>query len=132
MNNAKKMVEASDKTKFQLLVYRQEKMTPSNFTLVKATVNGKKIRDDQELVAALKQGVTRWAKETKDGKDAYAFAGDDMNIGDLGNYDLGEILNFCPDIYEMEFQFLDEEVAENWNYDTRLCERIEELEGLEE
>jgi hypothetical protein len=131
MNNAKKMVETALKKKFQLLVYRQEGMTTSQFTLVNAVVNGEKIQHDEELVAALKAGVTRWVKETDEGKAAYKYAGDDMNIGDLGTLDLlifGEILYFCPDIYELDFQFLDEMATDHWNYDTRLCERIEELE----
>lgn len=120
---SKKMVEKALKRKFEFLVYRQEKLTPTNFTLVKAVVNGEKIHNDGELVEALKAGVTKWAQETTDGKDAYQYAGDDMNIGDVAGADLESILARCPDIYELSFESLDD--AQNWVYDTPLCEYIE-------
>lgn len=113
-------------TKIEVLVYRQEKWKPIGFTLVTALVNGEKIRNDGDLVTALRKGVTNWAQRTENGKEAYEYAGNDMNIGDLGNYDLGEVLRFCPDIYELEFRSLDE--AQNWDYDTRLCDEIEREE----
>lgn len=36
-----------------------------------------------QLIDALRAGITKWMKETKDGKKAYEYTGGDFNIGDL-------------------------------------------------
>lgn len=105
----------------RFLVFR-EGMFPSVSALVNAVVNEKVINDTKAMVAELKAGVTKWAKETETGKTAYEYAGSSMNIGDLANEDMEPILANCPNIFKIDFEQLD--AADDWMYDTSLCEEI--------
>ena len=111
----------------EFLVYRQEKFTPTCFVLITAEVDDS-IKTSAELVAELRQAVTQWAKQSDDGRDAYAYAADDMNIGDLANYDLDDIVVYSSKIEKITLQQFD--AAKDWVYDTSLCEEIDLNENV--
>jgi S-adenosylmethionine hydrolase len=108
--------------KHQYIVYRQESVTPDPIILITAETDDT-ILDDEELVDAIRAGVTSWVRKTKDGRDIYAYAGDDMNIGDLSGWE-DEFLPYCPNIHSLSF--LVTIAAPNWVYDTSLCNSIDE------
>lgn len=82
------------------------------------------IDDEQKLRDGLRKAVSQWAKETPEGMDAYAAAGDDMNIGDLANRDMNGVLKFFPGCLYFEIQIPD--MALDWVFDTQLCDEIED------
>lgn len=109
--------------KLSFLVYRQEGITPSCFTIIHANVDCTRIKNSEDLLQSLRHAVTEWAKKTENGQRAYAYAGDDMNIGDLASYDLQEIIKYSPDIVELSIEQTD---VADWMYDTSICDFIEE------
>lgn len=106
-----------------ILAYRTGKFGICNALLVRATVDEEIIKNTDELIAHLTDGVTRWAAETSDGASAYAYAGSDMNIGDLSNYDLRQIVERCPSILELSIE--DVSFDSSFTYDTSLCRDLE-------
>jgi hypothetical protein len=102
---------------------RQEAFKVGPVMVVTAVVNPKAITTDEELVHELRAGVTKWARTTKEGRAAYDYSADDMNIGDLSSVDLKPILANCPNIISLDWEQVNQ--AENWEYDTPLCDDIE-------
>jgi len=103
------------------LVYRQENMRPDPILVIAETDDN--IQNDKQLVIALQEGITQWAEATDDGKRLYKYAGDDMNIGDLSDVRIESFLPFCKGIHSLSFESLS--IAQNWEYDTSLCNEIE-------
>ena len=109
--------------KFSLLVYRQDKITPTCHTLVTAETTDA-ITTEKELIAAIKLAVKRWVLSTYEGRGVYACAGDDMNLGDIGDY-ADEICRHATDIISLSFEGIT--AAEEWTYDTSLCDEIDDM-----
>lgn len=107
----------------RILVYRAGKFGIQHAVVLCATVDDAVIKNTDELVAHLVEGVTRWAAETEDGMQAYAYAGSDMNIGDLSNYDLLPIVERCPHIAGLAIE--DVSFTSSFTYDTSLCKDLE-------
>ena len=115
--------------KLRFIVYRQEKLIPENFTLIEADTDDS-ISTSKQLVEAVRQGVTRWAKETPQGQSVYLYAEDDMNVGDLmtncDDNDMQAIVDRTTNVHSLRLFGLDANMADSWNYDTPLCEYIED------
>ena len=106
-----------------LLLYRQNRITPTNLVFLTATVTDA-IGDGDDLIASIRAGVTQWARTTQAGRQTYEYAGNDMNIGDVHG-DLEEIVKrFCPDIESVKIESIDS--ANGYPYDTELCDDIED------
>lgn len=108
---------------FNLLVYRQEKITPECHTLVKAETT-EAIQTEKELLEAIRHAVKKWVLATHEGRAAYEYAGDDMNLGDVGDY-ADEIRKHAPNILSLSFESITP--AEEWIYDTSLCDEIDDM-----
>lgn len=44
-----------------------------------------KLSGQDEVIAALRRGITRWVQNTTEGKKAWKYSSSDMNIGDVGD-----------------------------------------------
>lgn len=117
--------------KFSLLVYRQEKITPTNFVLVKAeTIEspslpaGDKITSEEQLLGAIRDAVKKWVLATHEGRGTYKYAEDDMNLGDLSDH-ADDIVHYAKGIASLSFEEVTS--AEHWTYDTSLCDYVEDM-----
>lgn len=106
----------------RILAYRLGKFGLQRALILRATVDESVIKNTDELLAHLVDGVTAWAAETEDGARAYDYAGSDMNVGDLSNYDLSAIVERCPYIFELAID--DISFASSFTYDTPLCREL--------
>lgn len=64
---------------------RQDGLDIDTLAIVKVEAKDSLTSDD--CVEVLKKVVTKWAKETEDGKDCWEQSGHDLNIGDLSLYE---------------------------------------------
>lgn len=48
----------------------------------------------EEAEVAIRRAVTQWVKETDDGRRVYAYANDDLNIGDLASHGIDTLKPF--------------------------------------
>ena len=71
-----------------------------------------RINTADELLAAFKKGVTKWVETTKEGKEAWEYSSEDLNIGDLFGYELDEDLG----------RLLEAEGIQTWECVYQLCE----------
>ena len=112
--------------KFNLLVYRQEEITPTCHTLVTAeTDESGAITTEEELIEEIKRAVKRWVlADPTHGRATYDYAAGDMNLGDVLEY-ADEIQQHATGIISLSFESLTP--AEEWTYDTVLCDEIEDL-----
>jgi hypothetical protein len=108
-------------TKHSYLVYRNEKCSVGAAILVKAVTN-KSIANDEELVDAIRDAVTKLARQGLL-RSTWEYAGTDMNIGDVAEY-ASEIAKAAPGIFSLSFESV--MIPNHWNYDTSLCDDIEE------
>ncbi len=99
----------------KFLIYRQEKITPTNFVVIKAEVDKQVISTEKGLLDAFRKGVTKWATETYEGTGVAQYAGNDINIGDVADY-ASEILHYCEGITSLTIEGID--AAKDWTYDT--------------
>ncbi len=104
------------------VVYRQEGLRIDPIVLVTASVTPA-IIDDEDLVKTISNGVTKWVRATKEGRELYEYAGTDMNLGDLAGHE-SDILPYCIGVKKLSFDWLD--AAPHWVYDTSLCDDISE------
>ena len=101
----------------RILFTRTEKCSTTATALVTFDFDGDKIRDERELLTAIREGVKSWL-ESPDGEDAREYAGDDFNVGDLDGYgsaDLMEHLN-----KHGITGVVMEEINYHWSYDRPL------------
>jgi hypothetical protein len=105
-------------TTLRFLVYRQEKIMPSNFMLVEAEVRSPEIDSASDLLKELKLGITKWANLDPDGRKAFAYAGKDINIGDIAGYDIFSILTYTRNIFSLRIESID--ACDDWVYDEPL------------
>jgi len=77
----------------------------------------------EDLQSEFRAGVTAWVKKNSSGRSSYAYAGNDMNFGDLADGDIEEILKECPNINTLKVVSV--ERPANWMYDTPICDEIE-------
>jgi hypothetical protein len=68
-----------------ILFTRQEGLSITTIAILKVTLD--KNRPEEKVMEELKRLVTMWTRDTKDGKACYNYAGGDLNIGDLAQYD---------------------------------------------
>jgi hypothetical protein len=111
----------------RLIISRENDMFPDSLVLITAEVNKEAITNHDELLMELNAGVTKWVKQTKEGREAWDDSVLDFNIGDLMGYDLAPILKNCPNILRLYIERID--VAENWMFDTILVDSQEIEEG---
>ena len=119
-----------------VFVYRHEGIEPQLPTVISAHVP--KGTDANGLRDRIKAAVTEWVKEgSEDAQDAYNYAGDDFNIGDLGGLlyndeHIGEgddnSLVECLLRHGVEDLVIDAPQTGDWTYDTPLVEPMEEDE----
>lgn len=107
----------------KLLAYRTGKFGVCRAVILNALVDSNVIKNADELLAHLIEGVSKWAAETDDGRQAYSYAGSDMNIGDLSNYPMREIVERCPHISDLDIEDVD--YTSSFTYDTPLCKELE-------
>jgi hypothetical protein len=107
--------------KHSLLIYRQE-FSVSQAIVVNALTKPV-IANDEDLLEAIKNAVTEWARKTKEGREAFEYSGTDMNIGDLGGYEK-DFIKFNQNIITLSFEQVD--LSKEWHYDTSLVNDIEE------
>lgn len=69
-----------------LVFTRQEKLEITTIAIVKLSF----ARDlpSKEALEHLQEAVSDWIKNTTEGRRAYQYSGGDLNIGDLGSYEV--------------------------------------------
>ena len=82
------------------------------------------IETEQELLEEIRHAVKKWVLATHEGRGTYKYAGDYMNLGDIGCY-ANEIRHRAKNIISLSIEELTP--AESWTYDTSLCEEIEDM-----
>ncbi len=101
------------------------KLGDIHFVMIVEADTSASIKDDKDLIKCLRNGINEWVKESEEGKACYAYAGDDMNIGDLvSSMANEEIVAYCQGINSISIEQID--VSNHWTYDTRLCDTIED------
>lgn len=105
----------------RFIIYRQEKITPKNFVIITAETHDD-VNTESELIKLIREGVERYVKATPEGRALYEYAGDDMNVGDLGDH-ASDIVAYCERINSLSFESID--AADDMTYDTSLCGEIE-------
>ena len=63
-----------------------------------------KLSTQDQVLAALRRGITAWVKNTDEGKKAWKYSGRDMNIGDVGSELSHSLLEYLAGegIYEIK------------------------------
>ena len=78
---------------------------------------------DERIFSEIRKAVAKWASETENGKQAFSYAQDDMNIGDIDNNDYWkEIVERCPFIDSITI--LDVDINKNMDWDTILIDEM--------
>ena len=92
--------------------------------VVKAQV-GDALIQESEFLKALREGLTKWAKETEDGNLAWANSSHDFNVGDLANeYGDGSLTAILRDkeIIHLDVEVYGTHEPSEWNFDTVLID----------
>jgi hypothetical protein len=121
----------------EFVVARCDGVEISNMLLVRADVDDALVdpslppEEQQEAFLDLLQGgIQAWVRQTREGRELYEYATDDMNFGDLALIasESGQppYLKYCVGIASLSLIGL--ELAEALTYDSRVCGNVDEDE----
>lgn len=110
---------------YRTLVVREDKSADA---IVIAKTQKK--MSDLDFFTAVRRSITKWVKETEEGKRAFAYSSEDFNIGDLSSYTCSEELQSrlkTEGINKLDItiNFVNEANV-IWVYDTHLVDIEEE------
>ena len=113
----------SDQIIFEFIVLRHD--TSNNHLVIRMAFDRNNFpADNNELLSRIRAGVTKWARETKEGQQMYAYAGDDMNLTDLASFsDEDELVTRIEGCESFSITGID--TCHQLNFDTPLCEDLE-------
>jgi len=124
-------MENNPKRKVSFVVERSTEL--GTFASVTAVVSSKLLRNGDNFVKALTQGVTEWVQTSEAGKACFDHAGDDLNIGDLlvfADPSLRQILEKFG-IFEFCTDYDTAEHSGDWHFDTCLVDETQ-IESFED
>lgn len=124
-------MENNPKRKVSFIVERSTEL--GTFASVAAEVSSELLRNGDNFVKALTQGVTEWVQTSEAGKACFDHAGDDLNIGDLlvfADPSLRQILEKFG-IFEFCTDYDTAEHSRDWHFDTCLVDETQ-IESFED
>lgn len=116
------MTPLSNTSLAPILFVVQRGWEPKTLAIITAAVSNPKLKNSNNFVKVLRKCVTRWVNTTEQGKSCFAYAGADLNIGDLltyGDSELNRILEHNG-IHQFNQDTYDNLDAGDWTYDTVL------------
>lgn len=108
---------------FKFLIYRQEAIGISVPVIVEISFiwNEDTPQTEEDLIRVIQQGVTRWIKETHEGREVFECAGSDLNLGDLmSSYGAEEVAPYIPGCVSFKAKYVG--IAEEMTYHTPLVD----------
>lgn len=123
--NENKQSEKGATLKAEFLVPRREGFERLHIAIVRATVKTTEMQQEKPFLAALKRGATAWVSNTPEGREAWAQACEDFNVGDMGN-ECGVDSSLHGYLDAEGITDLDIDIVgdgcRNWSFDTVLAE----------
>lgn len=109
--------------RLEVLVAREGSFFKGNPVFVVVSCDKtRQIENGNQLEEALVRAVTNWIKTTEEGKAAFQYATDDLNIGDLlSHLDDENLARAMENEGIKSFQVMQPDVCD-WNYDTPLVD----------
>jgi hypothetical protein len=119
--------ESTSRTRMRAVkfIVRRDSDDEETYAIITARVENPKLAKDSVFLEHLGAALSKWAKETKEGKKAYEDSREDFNVGDLAGHCSDESLTpFLSKngIHELDVDVNCEKSCRIWSYDTILID----------